>query len=111
MGQYSRAISELTEALQQPRSGDSRSFATSARAYAIGMQGDLDHALKDFDEAESLTPENAWLFYFRGLCYLKYDMISKALEDLRISLKMQFPRLTKHMRLDAERTLLAFEAK
>ena len=55
MGQYSRAISELTEALQQPRSSDSRSFATSARAYAIGMQGDLVHALKDFDEAESLT--------------------------------------------------------
>jgi tetratricopeptide (TPR) repeat protein len=79
MGQYSRAISELTEVLQEPRSSDSRSFATSARAYAFGMQGDLEHALKDFAEAESLTPENAWLFYFRGLCYLKYDMTSKAL--------------------------------
>ena len=110
MGRYSQAIMELNEALQQPRSSDSRSFATSARAYAIGMQGELDNALEDFAEAESLTPGNAWLFYLRGLCYLKYDMPSNAIEDLQKSLKLQFPRLTKHMRLDAERALSALEA-
>ena len=109
MGQYQRAIEDLTEALSQPRSTESQAGALSARAYAIAMSGNLDEALKDFSQAEILNPGSGWLFYFRGLCYLKYEMKEDAGNDLRSSLSKNLPRLTKAMRLRVKTTLKSIE--
>lgn len=82
MGKFEQAISELTEALSTHRSTHSEAYARSARAYSIGMSGDLEYALREFSDAEAVTPNNAWLHYFRGLCYHQHGMNVEAISDL-----------------------------
>jgi len=98
MGRFGEAISELDEALSVARSTQSAAFARSTRAYAIGMNGDLGAALTEFDRAEAETPGNAWLHYFRGLCYHFYDMNTEAVEDLNRALSCDAPPLTRPKR-------------
>jgi tetratricopeptide (TPR) repeat protein len=106
LGQFRAAIEELTEALNYPRSKDSEAFALSTRAYAYGMTKDLKIALSDFAIAETVTPNNAWLYYFRGLCYLFNDMNDEAKRELQKSLTKTLPPLT-HIKRERAKHLLA----
>lgn len=98
MGKFQLAISELSEALSTPRSTHSAAYIRSTRAYAIGMSEDLERGLREFAIAEEVTPHNAWLHHFKGLCYYHYEMKDEALTSLRKSLASDAPSLTRPKR-------------
>jgi tetratricopeptide (TPR) repeat protein len=105
LGQFRAAIEELTEALNYPRSKDSEAFVRSTRAYAYGMTKDLKIALSEFAIAENVTPNNAWLYYFRGLCYLFNEMNDDAKREFQKSLTKTLPPLTRIKRERAKHLL------
>jgi tetratricopeptide (TPR) repeat protein len=98
MGRFREAIAELTEDLNYERSSESAAFARSTRAYAYGMLGEMDFALKEFSSAEQVTPENAWLQYFRALCYHQQNMDDVCVRGLHAALSDQLPPLNKAKR-------------
>ena len=102
MGSFRLAISELDEALSTPRSTHSAAYAGSTRAYAIGMSEDLEQSLREFAIAEDVTPNNAWLHYFKGLCYYHYEMKDEAIASMRRSLASDAPSLSRPKREIAE---------
>ena len=106
LGQWSEAIQELTEAIDSPRSSMSIAYAQGARAFAIGMQGDLERATAEFALAESVVPSNAWLRYFRAICYNEHGMHDQAIEEMETALCLHVPSLTAAKRARAQQLLL-----
>jgi tetratricopeptide (TPR) repeat protein len=93
MGRYRQAIDELEEALKVPRSDLSVAQARSARAFAIGMNGDLKTALAAFRRAEQVTPDSGWLHYWRALCLIEHGQIDEATASLERAERSVAPRL------------------
>lgn len=105
LGQYERAIEELSEALKVPRSSVSRAVALSARAFAVGMSGDLSLSLADFEIAERSIPESGWLHYWKALCLLEHGRIDEGLESLERALRATSPILNRLKRERASQLL------
>jgi tetratricopeptide (TPR) repeat protein len=105
LGIYESAIAELDEALSVPRSEISEAYARSTRAFAIGMSGDLARASREFDAAEAKTPDNAWLHYFKGLCYFDNTDMDNAVRSLARALEATAPPLTVVKRVRATAVL------
>ncbi len=105
LGQYDDAIEELTEALRIPRSSQSAALARSARAFAMGMSGDLGPALEEFREAEQVIPFSSWLHYWRGLCYLQHGQPEEASKSLVLALGPNMTTLNRPKRENAQRLL------
>jgi tetratricopeptide (TPR) repeat protein len=105
LGQYDDAIEELTEALRIPRSSQSTALARSARAFAMGMSGDLGPALEEFREAEQVIPFSSWLYYWRGLCYLQHGQPEEASKSLVLALGPNMTTLNRPKRENAQRLL------
>ena len=95
MGRYDDAIRELTEALEYPRSAHSVAYAKSARAYATGMKGNLASALREFAEAEAVTPNSSWLHYWRARCHLAHGQPQEAMAELGRALSPDCQPLNK----------------
>jgi superkiller protein 3 len=93
MGRYRQAIDELEEALKVPRSELSVAQARSARAFAIGMNGDLTTALAAFRRAEQVTPDSGWLHYWRALCLIEHGQIDEAVTSVERAERAVAPRL------------------
>lgn len=102
LGQYDRAIAELSEALRVPRSSLSIAVATSARAFAMGMSGELEPALTEFRQSEVVIPDSGWLHYWRALCLLEHGESDKAALSLRRALIATTPALNRPKRERAE---------
>jgi tetratricopeptide (TPR) repeat protein len=102
LGQYERAIEELSEALQAPRSELSQAIAVSARAFAIGMSEDLESALKQFHQAELIMPKSGWLHYWRAICLREHGLLDEAGADLEQALCSYAPALNRQKREHAE---------
>jgi tetratricopeptide (TPR) repeat protein len=105
LGRYDAAIAELNEALRVPRSSVSRAQAISARAFALGMSGDLTASLRDFDSASVTIPESGWLWYWRALCLRHNGRSEEAVVDLERCLTVKSPRLPNPRRDQALRLL------
>jgi tetratricopeptide (TPR) repeat protein len=105
LGQYDDAIEELTEALRIPRSSQSAALARSARAFAMGMSGDLGPALEEFRDAEQIIPFSSWLHYWRGLCYLEHGQPDEASKSLVLALGRNMTTLNRLKRENAQRLL------
>ena len=92
-GNYPAALADLDHALDQPASDRDHAYARSTRAYVYAQLGDLDLALKEFAVAEEVTPDNAWLHYFRALCYIRYEERDRAIAGLEAALACDIPPL------------------
>jgi tetratricopeptide (TPR) repeat protein len=106
LGRYNEAIEQLTEALRVPRSPVSQAEAISARAFAVGMSGNLDEALDGFREAEQVISFSSWLHYWRGLCFYHHDKPAEALMNLVLAVGPETAPLNRPKRLNAERVIL-----
>ncbi len=105
LGCYAEAIEQLTEALKIPRSAVSRAEALSARAFAVGMSGDLSAALAQFQEAELIIPFSSWLHYWRGLCFEQHGRTEEAMENLHLALDPSTSPLNRPKRERAQQML------
>ena len=105
-GNYDAAVAELDNVLANPTySPISLAYARSARAYALAKLGDTEQALREFGDAEKITPKNAWLHYFRALCFVEIDEPGKALEGFTRALEAHEPPLNLPKRRRAEEML------
>lgn len=76
-----RRIEACTQIIDNQADGpDKRATAYFKRAYAWSMEGDLDRAIADSDQAISLNPEYASAYYNRG-----YDWATKGDYDRAIA--------------------------
>jgi tetratricopeptide (TPR) repeat protein len=110
MGQYEVAIEELEEALRIPRSALSQARARSARAFAVGMAGDLQAALANFRLAERVIPDSGWLHYWRALCLLEHGFVAEAVVGLDRALQAKSAALNRPKRERARELLEALAA-
>lgn len=100
-GNFAAAVDDLTQAIDEATSPANAAYARSTRAYAIANLGDFDLAMSEFAIAEHVTPENAWLHFFRALCHDKEGNREQAIEGLRRSLKFDVPALNQLKRVQA----------
>jgi tetratricopeptide (TPR) repeat protein len=94
LGNYAEAITELTEAVDNPRTALAQSYARSSRARAYALKGDFDLALKEFEVAERVCPDNGWLHHYRALSYDERGMTNEAVASYKRALDAEAPSLT-----------------
>jgi tetratricopeptide (TPR) repeat protein len=111
LGRYGESIEELDRALSMPRSSLSVAVAQSARAFAVGMAGDLQAALKGFAIAEEFVPDSGWLHFWRALCLDGHGATKEAVSGLQRALGAASPRLNRSKREQAERLLVMLITK
>jgi|SRR5579862_7364861 len=92
-GNYTAAVEDLTQAVDEATSPANAAYARSTRAYALANLGDVDHAMSEFALAETVTPANAWLHYFRALCHGKIGDEERLCNGLKRALECEVPRL------------------
>lgn len=97
-GFYEDGLQALDESLARERTILGRAYAQSCRGFILARLGNIEHALAEFEAAASVTPENAWLHYFRGICYAENGMREHAISELQQSLELKAPRLTSGKR-------------
>ena len=105
-GRYDEALSDLNEFLEMDGPIPSRKArARSTKAYVMAKLWDMEGALKEFGEAEKITPDDAWLYYYRGVCRFNTRNTAEwyaATEDLERALTCQNPRLNLPKRVRAQ---------
>jgi tetratricopeptide (TPR) repeat protein len=107
LGRYSEAIEELGEVLRVPRSPVSHAIAHSARAFAMGMSGPLEPALKEFRRAEAVIPYGGWFHYWRGLVWYQHGRLGEAVADLRLAISSETTALNRAKQDNAHNLLAA----
>jgi tetratricopeptide (TPR) repeat protein len=58
------------------------------RANAYDVSGDKDSALKDYDQALELAPDNAEIYYNRGVLFVSQENYNAALKDYNVALRI-----------------------
>jgi tetratricopeptide (TPR) repeat protein len=104
-GNFAAAVDDLTLAMEEATSPANEAYARSTRAYAIAELGDFTLAMSEFTLAEQVTPDNAWLHYFRALCHHKRGNKEQAIEGLHRALEGDIPKLNSAKRAHAIATL------
>lgn len=110
LGRYSEAIEELTEALTFSRSSLSNAYLHSARAFAVGMTGDLDTALQEFSIAEAVIPDSGSLHFWRALCLKQHGKTSESRAGLERALQAMAAPLNRVKREKAIELLEALQS-
>lgn len=110
LGRYGEAIEELTEALTFARSDFSNAQLCSARAFSVGMSGDLDAALGEFAAAELIIPDSAWLHFWRASCQKHHGQTIEAQAGLKRALAASAVPLNRPKREQAVQLLGAWES-
>ncbi len=72
---------------QTHQSRKQKSDALTNRGKAYRAKGDSDHAIRDFDEAIKLDPNDGEAFYNRGLAFRDRGETDRALQDLEQAVK------------------------
>ncbi len=105
LGLFAEAVVELSQVIETPLAQDSLAYAISSRAYAFAGLGDFDRAMREFSMAENITPDNAWLHYFRAISYDKKGKRNEAVSGYQQALRLKLPALNKPKREYAQRRL------
>ncbi len=92
-GSFDAAVRDLTQALRQGLTPERAAYVRTTRAYAYANLGKTKLALREFAVAERVTPDNAWLHYFRALCHHLMGNTADSVEGLRRALKSDVPPL------------------
>ena len=87
-GDYQRSIAINNDVLAMKISAAEASLATMNRGAAYQAKGDLDKALRDFDEAIRLDPHNAGAYVDRGLVRSIKGAHDKALTDFEEAIRL-----------------------
>lgn len=95
-GNYEAAVTELDEVIAESRiSLAQAAYARSTRAYALYKLGETTQAFQEFALAQAITPDNAWLHYFRARCYEEREDPFLAVSEYGLALALQEPRLNQ----------------
>jgi tetratricopeptide (TPR) repeat protein len=98
----SRVIQACTESLDhQIFEGRDSFFLFAGRADAYFAEGDKQHALEDYNEAVKLAPQNAKVYYNRGVFYSAQPDEDAALRDFDTALGLD-PKLVGALRQRAK---------
>lgn len=109
-GHFARAIDDLTFAIEHPDTPiEQAAHARSARAWALANSGQVERALAEWEVAEEVTPENAWLHYFRARCYGELGDTDRMLAGLCRALDCEAPALNQPKRVHATELLQQYE--
>ncbi len=100
-GNYSAAVEDLTQAMEEATSPANEAYARSTRAYVLANLGEVNQAMSEFAFAERVTPKNAWLHYFRALCHGKIGDEEQLIEGLKRALECEVPSLNPAKRAHA----------
>lgn len=109
-GHFAQAIEDLTFAVENPSTPANQAYARSTRAYALANSGQIDKAFAEWELAELVTPENAWLHYFRALCYRDTGDTDRMLSELRCAIECDVPALNEAKRVHAAEILRQYES-
>lgn len=110
-GEFQRAIKDLDSALENigetPVPDERwrtalRAFTLNGRAAAYAGLGEFDRALSEFENSILLCPRNAWVYYNRAETYERRGQTAEALDNYRLALTMDSPRLNALRRQKAE---------
>jgi len=116
---FNRAIEDLDAALGSIDSvpgadavwnAEFEAFARNGRAASYAGLGDLGRALEEFGKSIDLCPENAWVYYNLAEAYQNHGDQKNAVENYKLALVKNKPKLTLRKRTDAETALRALEA-
>ncbi len=103
--QHEQAIRDYDKAIELGPNHPNIDYAYNNRGFAYGNLEKYDQALHDFERAITLNRDNAWIFYNRGLIYLKMGKSTMAIADLELSLQLENPPLNGMRRARAEELL------
>jgi len=101
LGEFDLALSDLDHALalvNKLAGGKSPSktglaYAYNGRAFALAGLGRLDDAMRDFDRSLRDAPQNAWVYYNRGLVFHHLGRNAEAAASFRQALEKTDPAL------------------
>ena len=116
---FSRALEDLDTALGSIDSVpgvdaawkvEFEAFARNGRAATYAGLGDFARALEEFGKSVDLCPENAWVYYNLAEAYQNKGDRKNAVENYKLSLAKNKPKLTLRKRTHAKIALEALEA-
>ena len=84
-----RYYSEIIDLPEDQISKENRAIALYTRGIAFAKKGDLDAALRDFDQAITLKPDFAEALNSRGTVFTKKDDLDRAFRDFEHALKIK----------------------
>ncbi len=110
-GNYTDALRDLNEVVEHlDLPPISRAYARSTRAHVFAKLAKHDLALAEFQKAEEVTPRNAWLYYFRALCYSDMREDAQVTQNLERAMDCNEPSLNCPKRVVAQEMLNDGEA-
>lgn len=90
MGDFDEAFKALVQHLEQPRQRELDSPQLAAEALKLGDQAfsayNYTNAIKNYNRAISLSPDNAAAFFRRGRCYYHLGDLERASQDFQEAL-------------------------
>ena len=110
-GEFLKAVQDLDAALENieetPVPDERwrtalRAYTLNGRAAAYAGLGEFDRALSEFENSILLWPRNAWVYYNRAEAYERRGRTAEALDNYRLALTMNSPRLNASRRQKAE---------
>jgi len=84
LGQYEKAIEDLTEAIRL----NPNAFIYGSRGLAHATLGQYEKAIEDYTEAIRLDPNFAHFYFVRGLVYADLGQYEKALQDYHEAIRL-----------------------
>jgi Flp pilus assembly protein TadD len=105
MEQFEKAIADYNQALKLRSNYEHVDYLYNNRGFAYGRLGQYNLAFADFERVEALNPDNAWLYYYRAMIYLKMGENDKARSELELSLQFDDPPLDQKRKARAEALL------
>jgi tetratricopeptide (TPR) repeat protein len=115
---FKRALEDLDTALGSMDSvpganaawkAEFEAFARNGRAATYAGLGDFGRALEEFGKSVQLCPENAWVYYNLAVAFQNNGDRKNAVENYRLALVKNKPKLTLRKRTQAEAALNALE--
>ena len=116
---FSRALEDLDAALGSMDSvagadaawkAEFEAFARNGRAATYSGLGDFARAFEEFGKSVDLCPENAWVYYNLAEAYQNNGDRKNAVENYKLALVKNKPKLTLRKRTHAKIALGALEA-
>jgi tetratricopeptide (TPR) repeat protein len=101
LGEYDAAIIDLKRAIELDERGNAfgvKAYALNGLAFAFGAKGEMNEAMQLFQKSIGLSPENAWLYFNRGIIQAHSGNTIDAESDFILSLEKSEPSLPRRKR-------------
>ncbi len=95
MGEFELALADLDRALALAERQDADrtliAYTLGGRGLTLAGLGRFDEALTDFERSVAQAPDNAWVYYDKGVVFDKMKETTKAAICLKLSLQLRNP--------------------